>query len=919
MKSSKKFTSTVLSLSMVMSAFALPTVNAIVTDKNESSAQVDTQASSATNYLVDDQQKGSILQCFNWSFDAIREKIPKIAEQGFTAVQTSPIQTAKEGTAGKTAKGSWWVQYQPADFSIETNANGTGALGTATEFKAMCDEAHKYGVRVIVDAVLNHMANQSKNDLSPKIPAEYRNNSSFWHDISVNSWYKTRHDITQYCMDGVPDLNTGNEQVQNAAIKFLKQCIDCGADGFRFDGAKHIEVPADSGFGSQFWPNVLGTTTSYAQSTKGITPYYYGEVLDKTTGDDDSGNGQNVVNSYTSYMSITLSSVSNDIRNCVNNSNAEGAKRGDFSLDDYSTVKGSRAVLWNESHDTYQAGSSSYVSDYNMNKTWAMVGARAEACGMYMARPSNWNSAMMGQGDTTAWANNEVKAVNLFNNYFVGQSEYLSASGSVAYNERGTSGVVLVNLSGGSQSVSVKANKMKDGTYTDQVSGSTFKVSGGQISGQIGNTGIAVVYNAETSPKATISQAGGNFKTDTLTLTLGLSNATSGTYKIGSEAEKTFTGTTTITIGSGMSYGDKVTVTLKATDGTKTSEAQTYTFTKVDPSAVQRVYFDNSSYNWSSVNAYIYLGASSQNAAWPGVAMTKDSATGYYVVDVPDGLENGLVIFAESASSTNRYPADMEEGLPLGGSTKLFTAGNKLIDYTPVTPTSATTTTKATQTTTTTTPIVKKEYKYGDVNLDGNVNVQDASLIQKYAVKSYDLSGAALIAADVTDDGVVNVKDATSIQKFAVKLISTFKAGTTFTYGDEPITTTTAVQPTTTKATTTTQPTTIASGNKLYLDVSAIATTDARYAVYFFDGQTKNTWADMTSVSGNVYSVDIPSGYEGKSAIFCRMNGATSANTWDNRWNQSADLTIGSANLYKATGWGSGNLFNGEWSGNYNG
>ena len=146
-------------------------------------------AATSVNYMVADQQDGSILQCFNWSFTAIKNNMSKIAEQGFTAIQTSPIQTAKEGTAGKTAKGSWWVQYQPADCTIETNANGTGALGTATEFRAMCEEAHKYGVRVIVDAVLNHMANQTKNNLSSAIPEQYRNNSSFWH--SWTAWFRS--------------------------------------------------------------------------------------------------------------------------------------------------------------------------------------------------------------------------------------------------------------------------------------------------------------------------------------------------------------------------------------------------------------------------------------------------------------------------------------------------------------------------------------------------------------------------------------------------------------------------------------------------------------------------------------------------------------------------------------------------------
>ena len=644
-------------------------------------------AVSSTEFMIKDQQKGSILQCFNWSFNAIKQNMAKIAEQGFTAVQTSPIQTAKEGTVGKTAKGSWWVQYQPADFTIETNRNGTGALGTASEFKAMCDEAHKYGVRVIVDAVLNHMANKSKNDLSPTIPDEYRNNSSFWHDISKNSWYASRYDITQYCMDGVPDLNTSNEQVQNAAIKFLKECIDCGADGFRFDGAKHIETPADSN-GSNFWPNVLNTTTKYAESTRGVTPYYYGEVLDKTTGNDDAGSGQNIANSYTSMMSITLSSVSNGIRGAVNSSNADGAKRSDFGLDDGSKISGSRAVLWNESHDTYQAGTSSYVSDYNMNKTWALVGTRAEACGMYLARPSNWGSAMMGQGDVTAWANKEVKEVNLFHNYFAGQSEYLSSSNGIVYNERGTDGVVLVNVPGGSASVSVASHKMKDGTYTDKITGNKFTVSGGQISGQIGDTGIAVVYNGENPPpvnsSVSASPATGTTFTDTLTVTLNSKNATNTTYTTSEGASGSFTDGQKITVGKSTAEGQSVTVTVKGTSSNKESLSNTYIYTKRPQSESVSVYMDNTSYKWSNVYAYVYTGdgaSAKAMTAWPGVKMTEKNSAGYFKLDVT-GFEDGLVIFSDGTNSAaNRYPADMQPGLKISGSSKLFSEGNTWSDY----------------------------------------------------------------------------------------------------------------------------------------------------------------------------------------------------------------------------------------------
>ena len=56
--------------------------------------------------------------------------------------------------------------------------------------------------------------------------------------------------------------------------------------------------------------------------------------------------------------------------------------------------------------------------------------------------------------------------------------------------------------------VSVKANRMTDGTYKDQITGNTFRVSGGTITGRIGSTGIAVVYNAEECSHQSHDKAG---------------------------------------------------------------------------------------------------------------------------------------------------------------------------------------------------------------------------------------------------------------------------------------------------------------------------------------------------------------------------------------------------------------------------
>lgn len=886
---SKKITSVVLALCMAISCLTIGSFNAgaRVADASGVSAVKDSETVAAADYgLADNVQDGQILQCFNWSFKGIKNNMQKIAEQGFSAIQTSPIQTIKETTQNRTMKGSWWVYYQPSNFTIETSSQN--ALGTKADFKEMCDEAHKYGVKVIVDAVLNHMANKIRNDLSDTIPSEIRNDKSLWHDISKDSWYATRYDITQYCMDGVPDLNTGNTKVQDYAKSYLKECIDAGADGFRFDGAKHIETPVDNNCSSQYWPNVLNATTNYAKTSRGITPYYYGEILDKATGNDDQGQGQSVINSYTSMMSVTLSSVSNGIRSSVNSSNADGAKRSDFTLDDKSTVAGNKAVLWNESHDTYQAGTSSYVSDSNINKTWAIIGSRAQACGMYLARPKNFASDQIGTANVTAWGNKEVQAVNQFKNYFIGQSEYLSASGSIAYNERGTEGVVLVNCSGGSQSVNVKANKMKDGTYTDQVSGEKFYVSGGQIKGNIGSTGIAVVYNPKPlGPTASVTPGSKKYNTDTLTLTLNYKNAKSGSYSIDGAAYTDFTDGKTITIGAGLAYGTTTTVSVKATDGTNTSDPVTYTYTKTDPSDVQMVYFDNSSYNWSTVYAYIYKtgGASTiENSPWPGQQMTYNSSTKLYELTVPENLSDGMVIFTESYSATNnRYPADGADGMLLEGKSKLFKANHAWVDYDAPTPTQPTTSVKPT-----TAPTDK--ILIGDVDLNSEITIDDATEIQRYLVDMISLSDNARTAADTNADNDIDISDATRIMFYLVGL--TDRSGKCGEYVG-------GVEPTTSEQPTTAEPTTKASTYTMTLTNNY--NWSSVYCYYWSDANDKMvTWpgvqmkySSKNDYNQDIYTVEIPS--SANYVIFSNNSGT-----------QTVDIPITGSTRFYISG-GSGN------------
>ncbi|MBQ9137374.1 MAG: hypothetical protein IJX65_01910 [Alistipes sp.] len=74
---------------------------------------------------------------------------------------------------------------------------------------------------------------------------------------------------------------------------------------------------------------------------------------------------------------------------------------------------------------------------------------------------------------------------------------------------------------------------------------------------------------------------------------------------------------------------------------------------------------------------------------------------------------------------------------------------------------------------------------------------------------------------------------------------------------------------------------------------------NARFAAYFFGNGER--WVSMTdSDSDGIYEVAVPTDKEFPSIIFCRMNPSATANNWDNKWNQTADLTIPTdgTNLY---------------------
>ncbi len=97
-------------------------------------------------------------------------------------------------------------------------------------------------------------------------------------------------------------------------------------------------------------------------------------------------------------------------------------------------------------------------------------------------------------------------------------------------------------------------------------------------------------------------------------------------------------------------------------------------------------------------------------------------------------------------------------------------------------PTEAPTETSPTEGTTVTTPeeessstepttVFEPEFEIGDANMDGKLNIRDATLIQKYLAKLLSLSDSQKEYADFDLNGKVNVRDVTAIQKKIAGLI----------------------------------------------------------------------------------------------------------------------------------------------------
>lgn len=827
---------------------------------------------SANKYkLKDNIQDGVILHCFDWTYNDIKAELPKIAKAGFTSIQTSPAQPNGTGT--------WYWLYQPISFSI-----GTNGVGTKAELQSLCDEADKYGIKVIVDVVANHLRgdhNNIDNDLKP---------SEYWHTFGGGIDWKNRWQVTHGSI-GMPDIATENPYVQQKVCNYVQELKSVGVDGLRWDAAKHIGVPSE---GDDFWKSV----TQYGL-------YNYGEILggpdDRSTGNED------IMKEYTDYISVTDSNYGKELRDSFNSGKAPTSS-GNWSEKGISNDK---LLYWGESHDTWSNnkdwGFSNEMSQNVIDRAYAVAASRNKVTALYFSRPSSTNkeSIKMGEKGSTHYTSSEVAQINKFHNAMDGKADYYTVSDGCSVITRKDGGAVIVKGSGsGEVSVENGGGYAKPGTYTDAVSGNTFTITSSTISGTIGSSGIAVVYDAEPEgPSASVTPGSTNYNTDELTLTLNCKNAKNAQYSIDDGAFVNYTNGQKITIGTNLAYDTVTTVTVKASDGKTTSDPETYTYTKVDPNAVKVVAYDNSSTKWSKVNAYFWSDDNKEMTSWPGKKMT-DKGNNIFDIEVPDGAK--YVIFNNGDSQT--------DDLRIADGNKIYSNGSWQ-NYSTVKPTQPTTapsttvrpTTIATQPITTqpttsqpattqpattqpstTQPVTEPSNRIliGDVDLNGTITVCDSTEVQRYIVHISTLSDEALIAADVNKDSVISVKDATMIQAYVVKLIGEDSYCGTYTENVAP------TQPTTNVTEPTTEPTSIQTKNYVYFNNTENWSTVNVY-VWSSKDSTYMSWPGkaMESIGNNTYRFELPNGAE--YAIF--NNGSA----------QTADLKIPDVNMIYS---------NGQWS-----
>jgi alpha-amylase len=329
-------------------------------------AQAQSDAASAKRAAVRDVSAN----LFEWNWPSVaRECTTVLGPAGYGGVQVAPPQDSLKRTAlgngSATILHPWWEVYQPVDYNL------TSRMGNEAQFRSMVATCRRAGVKVIVDAVINHMTGQGNLSYGGVTYSKYSYtglyNPSDFHSYPADcpippaagsadreGSIQDFNDYTQvfHCeLVGLADLRTETTKVRNTLAAYLNKLIGYGVSGFRVDAAKHIGQTDLAAIESRLHRTVDGTQPFLAlEVTTGspgrISPWAFQDVGD--------------------LLGFDYATQIHDAFKSYNHPPNDG-NIGDLKI--FGTASGllpsNKELVWIENHDTERNGSTLNYKDPN--------------------------------------------------------------------------------------------------------------------------------------------------------------------------------------------------------------------------------------------------------------------------------------------------------------------------------------------------------------------------------------------------------------------------------------------------------------------------------------------------------------------------------------------------------------------------
>ncbi|MER0445256.1 carbohydrate-binding module family 20 domain-containing protein [Streptomyces sp. Edi4] len=189
-------------------------------------------------------------ELFEWRYDSVAQECAStLGPAGYGYVEVSPATEHIQGS-------QWWTSYQPVSYKI------AGRLGDRASFQHMVDTCHAAGVKVVADAVINHMAAGSGTGTGGSTYTKY-NYPGIYQSADMDDCtspvtnYADRWNVQHCELVGLADLDTGEPYVRTRIAQYLNDLLSLGVDGLRIDAAKHIAAEDIGAIKSQLSnPNV---------------------------------------------------------------------------------------------------------------------------------------------------------------------------------------------------------------------------------------------------------------------------------------------------------------------------------------------------------------------------------------------------------------------------------------------------------------------------------------------------------------------------------------------------------------------------------------------------------------------------------------------------------------------------------------